>query len=224
MMRFVVLAILTLTGCGGGPPDLAVHTEAENEHCRAAPLAIVGVIESDEEAAPGRTADMQLRRLRIRMENVLRGKALLAGLTGPAITVYYFKFGSGYTGPRPLGTWDEQSMRRVFWLEQTAGIYRTSCDGRDDCTIGIHSGAHPGYQIDPGKTVEQAIVDLGLTRGARDANDKWFASSIENSAPPDDSTRDYFIEKLKTLSEAERGPVREAACKLLVRYASACRE
>ena len=224
MMRRALLTILLLAGCGGGPPSLSVHTEPENEKCRAAPLVIVGAIESDEDATQGRTADMQLRRMRIRMENVLRGKALLGGLTESSIDVYYFKFGSGYTGPKPLGTWDEQSMRRVFWLEQTAGVYRTSCDGRDDCTIGIYSGGHPDYRIDPAKTVEHAITDLSLTRGKRDANDKWFASSIENSVPPNDSVRDYFIEKLKALSETERGPVREAACKLLVRYASACTE
>ena len=113
-----VWLMLTLAGCSVLAPRLAVHTEAESRNCRAAPLVIVGVIESDE--ATGRlTANMQLRRLGIRVENVLRGV-----LDQPAITAYsyYFNFDRGYSGYKALGLWDKHSLRRVFWLQQDAGV------------------------------------------------------------------------------------------------------
>ena len=211
-----VWPVLTLAGCGFVAPRLAVHREAENQNCRAAPLVIVGVIESDGLATRAKTPNMQLRRMSVRVENVLRGE-----LAEPAITVYYFSF-YGYSGPRPLGVWDERSLRRVFWLERDSGVFRTSCDGVDSCTLAINSGTHRGYRLAGGKTVEQAIVDLRLTRGEGEVDDKWFAGSIENSAPPDEAVRDYYIGKLKALAQTEHGPVRAAAGKVLAHYASPC--
>ena len=183
-----VWLMLTLAGCSVVAPRLAVHTEAESRNCRAAPLVIVGVIESNGFATRAKTPNLQLRRMRIRVENALRGE-----LAEPAITVYYFSF-YGYSGPRPLGVWDERSLRRVFWLERDSGVFRTSCDGVDSCTLAINSGTHRGYRLAGGKTVEQAIVDLSLTRGESEVDDKWFAGSIRG-APPDESVRDYYIEK-----------------------------
>jgi len=181
VIRSMALVLIAFAACG--KPNLKVHSEAANERSREAPLVIVGVIESDQSQGHDEASGMQLRRLRVRVENVLRGK-----LTDPAIMVYYFKFGGGFVGPRPLGLWDDRSMRRVFWLEQDAGVYRTSCDGFDFCTLAIYSGSHPGYQPKKGATVEDSIVDLQLTRGESGVDEAWFkavACRVLASLPAD---------------------------------------
>jgi hypothetical protein len=167
VIRSMALALITFAACG--KPKLKVHSEAANEGGREAPLVIVGEIQSDEAQGDDEASGMQLRRLRVRVENVLRGK-----LADPAITVYYFKFGGGFIGPRPLGVWDGRSLRRVFWLEQDAGVYRTSCDGFDSCTLAIYSGSHPGYRPQKGATVEDSVVDLQLTRGESGVDEPWY--------------------------------------------------
>jgi hypothetical protein len=104
-------------------PRLTEYDEQSNEQARAAPLVVVGVVDSD--SSVGRTVPsrrnpnypMQLHRINVRIENVLRGS-----LSERNITVYYFGFAGGFDGPRPLG-FALGPSRRVLWLRQDGESY-----------------------------------------------------------------------------------------------------
>jgi len=96
-------------------------------------------------------------------------------------------------------------------------VLRTACDGWDDCTIILQSGAHPDYKADPEKPIEYAFIDLLLTRGEGALNEMFFANAIEAGVPalwP----QAYVIEKLRRLVLTEHGDTRSAACRLLWNY------
>src|SRR5690349_1360946 len=81
-----------------------------------APLVVVATISSDtlvRRPVPSRrTPDLllQLRRVDVRVENVLRGNARKG-----ATTIYYFTWNTYTGGNRPLGAWTPGD-RRIFWL------------------------------------------------------------------------------------------------------------
>jgi hypothetical protein len=82
----------------------------------SAPIIVVGVLVSDtlvRKPVPMRSDPkypLQLRKLVVHVENVLRG-----GPISEKITVYYFGFAGGIDGPRPLGFWNV-GCRRILWL------------------------------------------------------------------------------------------------------------
>lgn len=129
----------------------------------AAPIVVVGVIESDTLVRGPTHPDgalVQLRKLKIRVENVLRGNAI-----GETVIVYYFTWAGAFDGPKPLGIWSmagnsTPAFRRVLWLRKDSGVLRTACDGWDYCTMSVNSGAHPSYRPTPQKPLDYALADL----------------------------------------------------------------
>jgi hypothetical protein len=184
----------------------------------SAPIVVVGVLSAD--TLVSRPVPMhsdpeyplQLRRLTVQVENVLKGRSL-----PDTIIVYYFTFAGGFDGPRPLGLW-RVGGRRVLWLRTDSGVYRTVCDGWDDCTMRVESGAHRGYRPDPQKPLDYALTDLLLTRGEGAINENRFASQIL-SGVPDQGLQGYTVEKLRHLALTEQGEVKASACTLLWIYA-----
>jgi hypothetical protein len=75
----------------------------------------------------------------------------------------------------------------------------------------ITSGAHPGYKLKPGESIERAMTDLLLTRGEGPIDDHLFADGIDRGAP--DRSDDYVIEKLRHLAITESSQVKYAACR-----------
>jgi hypothetical protein len=110
--------------------------------------------------------------------------------------------------------------RRVFWLKNDSGVLRTACDGWDDCTMPVASGAHPNYKADAGKPLGYGLADILFTRG-EGAADAEFAAQLEWGAP---STipEAYLIEKVKQLAAKDVPVVRVAACELLSHYRQVC--
>jgi hypothetical protein len=156
---------------------------------------------------------LQLRKLTVRVENVLKGAPI-----PETITVYYFTWDGGFDGPRPLGFW-RVGGRRILWLRRDSGVLRTACDGWDGCTEGVYSGAHPNYQSDPLKPVDYALVDLHLTRGEGTVNDISFATEVFREAPDQiPGLQAYSMEKLRRLALTERGDVKSSACMTLWIY------
>lgn len=177
-----------------------------------APLVIVGVIESDalvRSPVPShRDAGLllQLRKVKVRIENVLRGDAKTA-----TMTIYYFAWYRYTGGNRPLGTW-KQGDRRIFWLRADSGALRTACDGRD-CTMPVFSGRHPHYQADQRKPLGYALADIWFTRG-EGATDTDMVRQVDWGYPstvPDS----YVTDKLQQLAATEADSIRAAACKQL---------
>jgi hypothetical protein len=199
------------------PPRLIDQCDNSGESRPPAPIVVVGVLSAD--TLVSRPMPMhsdpkyplQLRRLTVHVENVLKGAPL-----PDTITAYYFTWAGGSDGPRPLGYW-RVGGRRVLWLRRDSGVLRTACDGWDGCTMGVESGAHRGYRPDPQKPLDYALADLLLSRGEGRINEVGFASEISWGVP-DQGLQGYVIEKLRHLALAEHGEVKASACKLLWIY------
>lgn len=184
---------------------------------QSSPIVVVGVLTSDElvfRPVPMRsdpTYPLQLRRLKIRVENVLKGASL------PSIVgVYYFTFAAGFDGPRPLGLWG-LGGRRIFGLRRDSGVFRTACDGWDSCTESLSSGAHPGYRPDPSNSLDYALLDLRLTRGEGPMNEIAFATEVRWE-PGEPRLLAYALEKLRHLAITEHGEVKSSVCEMLRIY------
>jgi hypothetical protein len=212
----VLFAIVLDAGCSR-VPRLTEFDEKANSQARSAPLVVVGVADSDAtigRPVPSRrdpTYPMQLHRVRVQIENVLRGS-----ISEQTIFVYYFGFGGGFEGPRPLGFGREPS-RRILWLRRDEEVLRMACDGWDGCTMPVESGAHPRYRADPRKSLDYALVDILLTRGEGESNNVRFASQILRGTP-DQGFQGYVIEKLGHLALTESGDVKSSACTQLWIY------
>ena len=137
-------------------------------------------------------------------------------LTDRTVFVYYFGFAGGIVGPRPLGFGPEPS-RRILWLQRDSGVLRMACDGRDQCTMFVESGAHPQYKPEQGSPLGYALADILFTRGQGKINEDSFARDVAWGAP---STipEDYLLKKFTRLALTEGPSIRAAACSQLWIY------
>jgi hypothetical protein len=223
----VCLSIVIDAGCSSSPRLVFQKgTSSDSEYLSKvfnAPIVIVGVIDSDtlvRGPIPWDGTIIKLCKLKVRVENVLRGGAI-----PETVTVYYFTWAGGIDGPKPLGfrrvpAYPNLIYRRVLWLRKDSGVLRTACDGWDECTMPVDSGAHPNYKPDPRKPLGYALADIFFTRGVG-ATDAEFAGQVDWGAP---STvpEPYLFEKLQRLAATEVPVVRAAACKQLSYYRQKC--
>jgi hypothetical protein len=214
------LLVLAAAAIGSGcarSPKLVPYEAQEYERIFDAPMVIVGTLLSDA-AAHSPVLDqgypIQLRKLKVRVENALRGN-----VASGEVLVYYFAPAGPYQGNRPLGRWlpDE---RRILWLRSDSGVLRTASDFKDECTMPVRSGAHPHYKPDSQKPLGCALADIWFTRGDG-TTDADFAKGVDWGAP---STvpEPYLFEKLQRLAATEVPVVRDAACKQLSYYRQKC--
>ena len=131
--RSICAALLVLgVSCGRWPRlrDYDANADYLSEIFPAR-LVVVVVVNSDNlvrrPVRSHRNPDLllQLRKVNVRVENVLRGGSLPS-----AITIYYFTWYRYTGGNRPLGAW-KSGDRRIFWLHEDSGVLRTACDARD---------------------------------------------------------------------------------------------
>jgi hypothetical protein len=184
------------------------------------PIVVVGVILADSPAGepvpcqPNADCPMQLRKLKVRVENALRGN-----LDAGTVPIYYFTFAGAFRSPGPLGAWGGVH-RHIFWLRADAGVLRMACDGHNYCAMPVRSGAHPQYRPDRRKSLGYAMADIWFTRGEGTTDDE-FARGVDWVAP---STvpEAYLFEKLQRLAATEAPVVRAAACKQLSYYRQGC--
>ncbi len=191
------------------PPHLIDQCDSKGNPGDSASIVIVGVLVSDTlvlRPVPMHSNPeypLQLRRLGVRVENVLKGD-----VSRGTVAVYYFTFAGGFEGPQPLGMWRVES-RRILWLRRDAGVLRTACDGWDGCTRAVNSGAHPHFTVAPQEPIAYAVADILLTRGEGKVDNSRFAGSVQRGAP---SPEDYLIGKYQHLALTEGSPVKTAAC------------
>ena len=134
MKRFALLLVTSglYVGCQQVPKltDYRVTNDMSGYQSwvDSVPIVIVGTINEDLPVnRPVRShwnpeVLLQLHRLRIHVENVLRGNVEPA-----TVLVYYFQIASSYEGNPPLGTW-RGGKRNVFYIRPDAGVLRLACD------------------------------------------------------------------------------------------------
>lgn len=160
-----VACYLSWLATGFLPPHLLDQCDNRGNSRDTAPIVVVGVLTSDTLALrpipmhSDPESSLQLRKLRVRVENVLKGAPI-----SETITVYYFTWAGAFNGPRPLGFW-RVGGRRILWLRRDSGVLRTTCDGWDGCTEGVWSGAHPDYRPDPQKPLDYALSGFAFYEG-----------------------------------------------------------
>lgn len=206
----VALALgLSWFPAGSLPPRLVDQCGASDNRRDAASIVVVGVVLSNTlvtRPVPQHSRPefpLQLRKLTLRVENVLKGD-----IGGGTVPIYFFTFAGGFDGPPPLGM-SKIGSRHILWLRRDSGVLRTSCDGYDYCTTGIYSGAHPGLNVDPRKPVSYAVADVMLTRGLGKIDENRFAGAIDWTFP---EPEEYLIEKFRHLALTERSVIKTAAC------------
>lgn len=201
------------------PPYLIDQCDNQRNPKPTASVIVAGVLEMDTlvrrpvpmHSRP--TYPLQLRRLTVRVENVLKGSQI-----PETIEVYYLTFAGGYDGNRPLGSWNVGN-RRILWLRRDSGVLRTVCDGFDSCTEGVWSGAHLHYKPDPQMPLDYALVDLLLTRGEGAVNEIGFATEVFREEPSQiPGLQVYAVEKLRHLALTEHGDIKSSACQSLWIY------
>ncbi len=218
-LPFALAVLVSTSALVAKTPNL-VELES-NRDARSAPIVIVGVIAKDERVGPlvpsqkDPRQKRQIRRIRVRVENVLKGS-----LDQKVITAYYLGVYLGhhgiYNGSRPLGFWRPPS-RRILFIRPDGDVLRIACDVFD-CTRPVASGSHLGYVADPSKPIDYALVDIQLTRGQGEINDLKFGGNIAASLPGT-SLDGYVIEKLQRLASTESILVKAPACEMLWIYA-----
>jgi hypothetical protein len=219
LLLVVVACCLIWLGPQFSPLALVDQCDSKSNSRASAPIVVVGVLTSDilvRRPIPMHSSPhypLQLRRLTLRVENVLKGAPV-----PEIISVYYFTWAGGFDGPRPLGFW-RVGGRRILWLRMDVGVFRTVCDGWDGCTEGVASGAHPRYRRDPRKPLEYAFVDSRFTRGEGTIDETGFATELDWEAPDQvTGLQAYSIDKLRHLALTEGGEVKSSACRALWIY------
>lgn len=179
---------------------------------------VVATIHNDNPVGPVQTSssqqryNVQLHRLRIHIENVLRGRVPHRDLT-----VYYFHIAQAYDGVRPLGSWQKDS-RWIFYLVEDAGVQRIACDVAGPCAVPVKSGAHNGYMPTLDNSLPSALADILLTAGSG-VNDQEFADGLPEAAA--ELPVGLSIVRLHQLA-SRGGVVRGSACSLLQILNSPC--
>jgi len=219
---------LILLGCNGVRqlrPSNRQNPTPPSMHLASIPIIVVGRILANEDIGSARKEDefsapIQLCRVTIQIENILRGR-IAKGRTA----VYYFtEVGSTGASPRLgmspyAGSW-HLGDRMIFFLRRDAGVLRTTCDFRDYCVVQVFSGAHPGFKATPDKSLAENIVDLLLTRGA-DSSNRQMIKAITKSRVLDFS-EGYALRKIEQLVLGGPQEVTNAACDLLSAYKRPC--
>ena len=192
------------------PDGMAEHRSL----VESAPIVIVGTIAADLPADhPTKShwepeVEFQLHRLQINVENVLRGE-LKSGATVP---VYYFMFHSTIDGPPPLGHLWKLSDRKVFYIRRDAGVLRLACDGWNNCTFRVGTGAHPGFKPSPREPLDATFAEILLTRGTA-VSDSEFADAVGRYGGT--IPKQYALPKLRLLAASANPEIHQAACYVL---------
>jgi hypothetical protein len=160
-----------------------------------------------------------MRRVRVNVENVLRGH-----FTTGAVDVFYFTYGMSHDGNRILGNWTP-GERLLLFVRRDLGVVRMACDGVASCATRVYSGFHPGLKADSSRPLEATLAELFLSKGTG-LSDADFARVLERSSGNynfactkelEHYSYDYMRDQLLILGNLKAAPkTREIACKLLL--------
>ena len=203
-LRFLLYMLVVLsTGCEAIPhivEDPGDTAGLTNDGIASAPVVIVGQITAYKEIGPpkpsrfDKSTPIQLCRITVRLENVLRGDIDLA-----EVPIYYLvNFGSN-GGPARLGMVGRGGIwrmgdREIFALRWHSGVLRTMRDTYPEGVEQVLTGPHPDYRPRSGESVLQMVIDVLLSRG-RGCSDRRMAEAVHQFRAYDYDLA-YSVQKL----------------------------
>ncbi len=218
-----LMALLISTSCSRSNP----MTEYPGLYCPSttAPIILVGLAK-DQPRAEGKPhlsrfdgRPTQLFSVQISVENVLvgdvaRGKA----------TVFFFMNVDSFTGNSRVGDM-VRGERDLFFLLRDSGKLRTICDGGRECLPRILTGAHPHFAWKKGYQVEDAVLELLLSRG-EGATDQNMIQALGRTDLGFTGQAIYqdesYIKRLRIIAGTETRPVASVACDILTQFKLPC--
>jgi len=142
---------------------------------------------------------IQLCRITVRVENVLRGDVNAA-----VVAIYYLtsiRRGSlarmGMTGRG--GQW-QIGNRSVFFLVRDSGVLRTVYDTWAASTPAVLTGAHPDYKPQPGESISDSIIDILLDRGEGCDDAQWAHAILASTVKASNFDLAYTVRKLRQIT------------------------
>jgi hypothetical protein len=140
----------------------------------------------------------------VKVEHVLQGE-----LPAADVKVYYFVY-RGNIASSDYGLTDlDAGAYYIFFLQRDNGNLRTICDGWHSCAPKVLTGAHPGYRRSGSATINDAILDILLTKGAN-GTDEQVISTLRRLGNYGSAARLRALERLSR--DASSPKVAEYAC------------
>jgi hypothetical protein len=213
-LALVVLPIL-VTSCQQ-PPHLVEYARYAPMNVDTVPVVIVGKIIDQIDIGPphparfDREQPMQLRRVNVRIENVLRGD-----IQPKTVSVYYFislRAGghllmgmSGHGGHWHVGD------HLIWFLRWDSGVLRTMLDTWAQTTVTVLSGSHPNYRPVANESLAHQIIDIMLDPGKQCDSDQWALAILDSSMRASSFDLPYTVAKLRQIAMTFRPVASEAA-------------
>ncbi len=208
-----LLAVLSLASCSRNKIDMSElppeYRVSPPEELYMVPVILEGqVIETCKpigsiHASRWDGYPQQLWQVKVRVEHVLQGD-----VPEHEVNIYYFVYrgnlGSSEAGLTDLFAGD----REIFLLQRDNGQLRTICDGAHNCVVKVRTGAHPYYKRSDSTTINDAILDILLTRG-EGATDKQLLAALQYTG---NFGEQATIRALERLVKTETPEVAERAC------------
>jgi hypothetical protein len=217
--RFLICMLVGLSAaCEKTPHIIENHNDLgdlTNDRIESAPVFIVGQIAAYKEIGspkPSRHDQriaMQLCRISVRVENVLRGDII-----STEVPVYYLVNVGSNGGPPRLGmvgrggSW-RIGDREVFLLRWDSGVLRTMRDTYPEGVEQVLTGPHPDYRPTAEETVAQMVIDILVSKG-QDCSDEQMAAAVRRFRAYHYDLA-YSVRKLRNLAGDKSPEVRKAA-------------
>lgn len=185
----------------------------------SAPVFLVGQIAGYQEIGSPKPSrfdkrnPMQLCRITLKVENVLRGN-----IKSATVSIYYLVNVGSNGGPPRLGMIGRSGIwrmgdREIFALRWNSGVLRTLRDTYPEGVEQVLTGAHPDYRPSPGEPVLQTVIDILLSKG-RDCTDAQMSDAVRRFRAYHYDLA-YSVRKLRNLAAEKSPEIREAALKKL---------
>lgn len=214
-----VLALLALTffftNCQTAPRLVEYQTFPPLE-LDAVPVVLVGQIVNQVDvgrphpARFDREQPMQLRRVTVKVEKVLRGD-----VRASTLPIYYFiSLRAG--GPPILGMFDNGGRwhigDHVIWfLRRDSGVLRTMEDTWARTMVTVLTGPHATYKPGTNEPLSHQVIDIMLQPADVYDYDQWALAILNSSMHASAFDAAYTVTKLRKIAGTYPSGVREAA-------------
>jgi hypothetical protein len=216
-VRIVLLPIVVMAFVGGGYPRNSAMTESKPEYSilqpgdvAKVPVILEGLVIADGIAvapvqnSPIDSRPVQLWKARVHVENLLQGE-----IDQGDVDVFYF-IGDIPGSARSIRL--RSGERNIFFLRRDGTKLRTNDDrSANGCLLTVMTGPHPNFTRAPGVSINQAIIELLLTRGSG-VDDKKMIAAIDEPNYSRFISEEQIVRRLQQVAEVESPVVREAAC------------